>query len=425
VVDHPEIVLHIFAPPRQTPRLVEVEFPAGTPIEDAKRFVFRELDELPLQTRSHCLAWEECPERITAHLGCELAGKTKAVALGEGVSEVVHLLAGHWQTGRLEFDRSAGWTREKAVTWLRDRLHLVGLDRTLLLDRSLRHSPPLASWLGDLLDDGIRAGLTVQAPCVEFVTVPSLGDDHRHGRRHDHGSRSGGGVATLAPKLKSLRGGAGVEINLAEPRRHDLLPPELRDVLPTQGLVNYLEAQAVVRLVSELLNDPSARAEILAWQQGRAEPHKNADSLPRPHTERSPGIAVLALYPSQVQLIRHLLATLPTGAVHIEVAHPDQMRHRECAVALVSLTRSHAHRAVPYGDTPSQLVLALTRAAQRLILIGDPGTLLRRSQYGEAVDHLDEIESEQEQTLAGRLVRYLQGHGAQQRAFAIRELAGL
>jgi hypothetical protein len=428
VVDHPDIVLHIHAPSRQTPCLVEVEFPAGTPIEDAKSFVFRELDELPLQTRSRCLAWEESADRVTVQLGGDLPGKSKLVNLGDGVTEAVHLLAGHWQTARLEFDRAAGWTRDKAIAWLRDRLRLPGHDRTLLLDRPHRHGPALASWLGDLLEESHRgSSATVPAPCVEFVTVPSLHDDHRHGRRHDHGSRSGGGVATLAPKLKSLRGGAGVEINLAEPRRHDLLPPELRDVLPMQGLVNYLEAQAVVRLVSELLNDPSSRAEIVAWQQARSQGcQSTADRCPpRTHTERVPGIAVLALFPSQVQLIRHLLSTLPSGPIHVEVALPEQMRHRECAVAIVSLTRSHSHRAVSYGDSPAQLVLALTRAAQRLILIGDPGTLLRRSQYGEAVDHLDETESELEQALAGRLVRYLQGHGAQQRVFTIRELAGL
>lgn len=426
VVDRPDIVLHIFTPPRQSPRLVEVEFPAGTPIEDAKRFVFHELDELPLQTRSRSLSFEEVGDRWVAQFSGDLAGKSKPVDLGDGVVEVVHLQAGHWHTARLEFDPAAGWTREKATAWLRGRLGLPGLERTLLLDRPQRQSPALASWLGDLLDDGFRAGSAQLAPCVEFVTVPSLSDDHRHGRRHDHGSRSGGGVATLAPKLKSLRGGAGVEINLAEPRRHDLLPPELRDVLPTQGLVNYLEAQAVVRLVSEILGDPTARTEILAWQAARAAARQGTNCCaPRAHPDRIPGIAVLSAFPAQVQLIRHLLSTLPTGPIQIEVAHPEQMRHRECAVALVSMTRSHAHRAVPYGESPAQFILGLTRAAQRLILIGDPGTLLRRSQYADSVEHLDETESEQEQQLAGRLVRYLQGHGTQQRAFTIRELAGL
>ncbi len=424
VVDHPEVVLHIWSPPRQTPRLVEVEFPAGTPIEDAKAFVYRELDELPLQTRARSLTWTETPERVIVQFGGELPGRSRLISLGEGIFEVAHLLSGHWQTARLEFDRQT-WTRDRAVAWVRQRLGLPGHERTLLLDRSQRACPALADWLADLFEEGFRSTAT-PTPCVEFVSVPSLGDD-RTGRRPESAGRGGSGVATLAPRLKSLRGGAGVEINLAEPRRHDLLPGDLRGVLPAQGLVNYLEAQAAVRLVRELLDDPDARAEILAWQRTngnlcKAPAEPCAGPLGR---ERNPGIAVLALYPAQVQLIRYLIEVVPLGEVLVEVALPEQMRHRDCAVAVVGLTRSHQHRAVTYGDSPAQLGLALTRPARRLILMGDPGTLLRRSQYNGPVDHLDEAESEEEQTLAGRLVRYLQGHGTQQRAFLIRELTGL
>jgi len=406
VVDHPDIVLHIASPPRQTPRLVEVAFPAGTPIEDAKAFVVRELDELPLQTRARAVRWDETADWVVAQFGGDLPGKSKRIDLGDGVFESAHLLSGHWQTGRLEFDKAA-WTRDRAIAWLRARLGLAGHDRTLLLDKPQRACPSLACWLADLLDDGFRAA-TVPTPCVEFVTVPSLSDD-RPGRRPEP-ARNGTGVATLAPKLKALRGGAGVEIHLAEPRRHDLLPRELRDVLGGEGLVNYLEAQAAVRLVREILDDAASRADLLAWQQAHP---------------TCPGVAVLALYPAQVRLMRYLLDAVVTGPVRLEVALPEQMRHRDCAVAVVGLTRSHQHRAVTYGESPAQLILALTRPAQRLVLLGDPGTLLRRSQFADAVDHLDEAESEQEQTLAGRLVRYLQGHGALQRAFTIRELAGL
>lgn len=407
VIDHPDILLHIWSPPDQVPSLAAVEFPAGTPIDEAKVFLLRELDELPLQTRARGIFWEETTERIVAHLGGELPGKSSHILLGDGIHETAHLLAGHWQTSRLEFERPR-WSRTSAVAWVHQQLRLKGHERTLLLDRPRRACPALAGWLADLLTDGIRSAL-VPTPCVEFVTVPSLGED-RQGQRYDPPSRNTG-VATLAPRLRSLRGGAGVEINLAEPRRHDLLPRELRDILPERGLVNYLEAQAVVRLIRELLEDADTRAEVLTWQDS--------------HPANNPGIAVLALYPAQVQLIRYLLESVPLGAVRVEVALPEQMRQRECAIALVSLTRSHLHRAVTYGEGPAQLMLALTRPARRLILIGDPGTLQRRSQYPDPVDHLDVTESEQEQSFAGRLVRYLQGHGMLQRAFVIRELSGL
>jgi len=88
---------------------------------------------------------------------------------------------------------------------------------------------------------------------------------------------------------------------------------------------------------------------------------------------------------------------------------------------LVSLTRSHTHRAVTFGDSPQTLALALTRARDRLLLFGDPGTLVRRSQWLGRLDHLDEAAAARERELIAQLVRYLQGHGPHPRAFHLRE----
>jgi superfamily I DNA/RNA helicase len=89
---------------------------------------------------------------------------------------------------------------------------------------------------------------------------------------------------------------------------------------------------------------------------------------------------------------------------------------------LVSLTRSHSHRAVPLGEEPRHLEVALTRARDRLILLGDPGTLLRRSQWdGGPLDHLDEAATRREGRLAARLVGYLQGQGPHARAVRLCE----
>jgi hypothetical protein len=93
-------------------------------------------------------------------------------------------------------------------------------------------------------------------------------------------------------------------------------------------------------------------------------------------------------------------------------------------VALVSLTRSHTHRAVSFGDGPQTLVQALTRASARLLVFGDPGTLLRRSQWAGELDHLEETDAQKERDLAARLVRYIQGQGAHAHGFQLREGGG-
>ena len=56
---------------------------------------------------------------------------------------------------------------------------------------------------------------------------------------------------------------------------------------------------------------------------------------------------------------------------------------------IVGLTRSHGHRAVTYGDEPGLLPLAITRARQRLILVGDAGTLARRAAWDGPLEQFD------------------------------------
>jgi hypothetical protein len=125
-----------------------------------------------------------------------------------------------------------------------------------------------------------------------------------------------------------------------------------------------------------------------------------------------------------VELIRKLIersALLARSPLAVEVNVPAAFRHRECAVALVSLTRSHGHRAVTWADAPQTLALALTRARWQLWLFGDPGTLARRAGWQGPVDHLDEAAAERERLLAAGLVRYLQGQGAHRKAFHLGE----
>ena len=91
---------------------------------------------------------------------------------------------------------------------------------------------------------------------------------------------------------------------------------------------------------------------------------------------------------------------------------------------LLSLTRSHTHRAVTFGDDPAELELALTRARSRLILFGDPGTVARRTQWQGPVDHFNAAAAAREREILTNLLRYLQGQGGHARAFRLREGSG-
>ena len=116
---------------------------------------------------------------------------------------------------------------------------------------------------------------------VEFVPVPPLTD----GRRNGHAPR-------LPPEP---RGGAGLEIDLADPRQHARLPDELRAALPERGLVNPAEAEAVVRLLTCLA----------------------ADGAPGP-------VAVLALSAAQAELIRRLARSAPGLPAGLVIGVPTQ-----------------------------------------------------------------------------------------------------
>src|SRR5262249_10186421 len=155
------------------------------------------------------------------------------------------------------------------------------------------------------------------------------------------------------------------------------------------GLINYFEARAVVRYLEGLLTDQRFRAAALEWRRqagclGNPLDCESASlgagaGCPSVH---SPLCARMSPYVCQAELIRLLIAqshALAMSDVRVEIGLPTDFRQRECLVGLVSLTRSHTHRAVTYGEGPGALALALTRAAGRLVVFADPGTLARRT----------------------------------------------
>jgi hypothetical protein len=380
VADRPEIELRIAAPPGREPFLAEVVFPASTSLADAKTYILHELAELPVSSCGHGFRWHEDAERVLLRFADVPAANALPVALADGVRELVaDEQAGH--TCCIEFARKSGWSLPRAEAWAQQHLDLRDTGRTVRLVAPHRMCPPLAAFVGDVLYRGdgmvLPPGAAAPGPAAEFVPVPALTPERRPAGR-------------AAPP----KGGAGLETDLADVPHGDRLPGELRPLLPRRGVVNYMEAAAVVRALEKRV----AR---------------------RPQGEPLP--VVIAFSPAQAELIRLLLARSAAlkGRPAVRVDVPAAFREADFDTVFVSLTRSHAHRAVSFGDGPALLALALTRARRRLVLFGDAGTLARRAQWTGAVEPLDEAGAAWERDIAGRLLEHL--HGPQRGALAVGE----
>jgi hypothetical protein len=408
VFDRPEIHVRIVAVPQQEPQVAEVVFPGTTAIGQAKEFIYSELQELAVQTGGPGLRWSEHDGQVTLELGGGSDSAGVQVHLEAGVRELVAPGQGAegevpWQTCGLAFDGAAGWDRTRAERWVAERLGLRDCGRTTVLGRCYRAREPLARFLADLVYPGLCAAprewgaglLFADLAAVELVPVPGPG--RPEGRRGDHEPLwGGGGTATMTPRLRPVKGGAGLEIDLSDPRRAEMLPADLRSALPPRGVVNLAEARAIVSMLEAMAGDPAFRA-ALAEAQGKV---------------AGPMVAVMSLFPTQIELLRLLIgrSAILSGSgspLGIEVGSPGAFHQREALVGVVSLTRSHASRAVPFTDAPGGLLLALSRAISRLVLVGDPGTMVRRSQWHGGLDHLDEVAGPLEQTLISRLLEQL------------------
>jgi hypothetical protein len=387
LADAPDVELRILTPESGPPALAEIAFPPGMAIDQAKAFVYRELGEVPVQVGGGP-CWVEGADRVVLQFDSPTLSGLREVALEPGVRERVGGSTpgrpAPWYTGCVEFDRAAGWHRSRAEEWVERHLRRPGAGRSVRLPTCHRMRSHLAEAVGELFLVGHAPTAPGSdgdpSPALEFVPVPGLPDEG--------GSRRRPGPRRIPAGLK---GGAGLEIDLADPRHRDRLPPELLAALPAQGLVNLPEAQSVVRILEDLTEDPTAGP-----------------------------VAVVSPSPAQAALVRHLAAKVPALA-GVVIDGADALRHREFATVIVSLVRSHTHRAVPYGASPQAVLTAATRARRRLILVGDPGTLARRSQWDGPLDHLGPAESARERGWVVPLVDYLQGHGPRPALFRLCE----
>jgi len=331
VVDAPDIELRLFTAPGGEPTLAEVAFPDTTTPAAAREYLVRELGEVTCEPRGRSGTWSETPSGLVLRFGPTDAN-TMFAEIGPGVREELADL----ETRAIHF--GSDWSTEQAKEWAAGNGgHRAG-GRLATLTRPHRGCPGLAHWLNRAFDVGFAFTNPADgAAHVEFLAVPDA--DHRRRHNHDRPGRVGG---------------AGYEIDLADPRQRATLPPDLAD-LPTAGLVNLPEAQALVRYLEPLAG---------------------------------PGVAVTSPFPAQVALLRKLLARSPRLAAISVLDATDAARH-ECDVLSASLTRSHVARAVTFGDRPHVLAGLLGRARKKVLFAGDPGTLARRLQREGPVDHLD------------------------------------
>lgn len=370
VADSPEVQLGIWTPPASDPVLAEVVFPPEFGMARAKAFIERELGELALEPFSGPASWAEDRERIVlSWASAGGASERDRFCLAEGVSEVLaqarptngHAEATPALTARIEFARAAGWCRAKAEAWVRRRLRFAPGDRTALLSEPDATEASLASFILHLLGSA-DVPATAGAHTLEFVAVP------------EPAWRAAG-----RPAAPAGTGGAGLEIDLGDFRQRSKLPPDLRQSLPQRGLVNLAEARAIVTALE---------------------------------TAGSGETAVIALDQTQAELIRALSVNSGLLRRDVQVLTPPETCGRSFATVFVSLTRSHLHRAVSFGESPAALARALTRARTRLVVFGDPGTLARRARWEGPLEHLDPESAAAERLLVVRLLACVQGRPA-------------
>ncbi|CAN5506465.1 hypothetical protein BH10PLA2_BH10PLA2_08400 [soil metagenome] len=385
LADHPQIVLHILALPRSRPVVAEVVFPATFGVEKAKQFILQELEELAIHAPTGTMRWHDGhADRLVLQFAGHSCQHDRAIELISGVRELVHSCplpaAGTkgpiaWRTCCIEFDYKSGWQRAAAEDWIAQHLGLRDLGRTSQLDSIHRHSDGVSKFVHQLLDPHAREmdGDVDKAlsEAIEFVAVPAQ-DDALRGERN------------AAPgRVRS----AGLELDLTDLRSKDRLPMALRGGLPNQGFINLAEAQAIVRRLESM----------------------ERNRIQRP--DRAPPISlfVIALYEAQAELIRKLVKNSPTLAPvesRIEVGVSEDFAHREAGLVLLSLTRSHTHRATTFGSSTKDLLIALTRARDHLVIFGDYGALQRRSLWDGAVERSDAAQAAQERLLIKTLLAH-------------------
>jgi hypothetical protein len=148
VADFPDIELRILTLPRAVPALAEVLFPPSMSLAQAKEYIYRELQELPLETTGSNACLVEDADRFVLYFGRLTDEPVVRAALEAGVCELLAAANGHpagRRTCRLEFSKAGGWDRPRVCSWLFQHCRLRDSGRTAFLQRSYRSVPERSS----------------------------------------------------------------------------------------------------------------------------------------------------------------------------------------------------------------------------------------------------------------------------------------
>lgn len=344
VADRPDIELRIWNRRDSQPLLAEVLFPDSMGVEEATEYLFRELGEIHSHSLFKTGHWESDTESLIFRLGPRRDSTLRA--LTTVLADGVSLQWGAGSEIGFVFGTTMGWNHAKAKDWIERNVRHRDSGRACRLERNYRNVPALAEWLNVAVFAEVNKAAGPDPKCaIEFISVP----------HH-------------VPNRGRNRGGSGIEIDLGDSAHRAQLPPELAVALPSDGYVNLPEARAV------------------------------ADLLQRLPTNRR--IAVISPYFSQTELLRRFC---PESVI----TSAELLNQTECDVLVISLTRSHVARAVTYGNDPQILLRSFLRARCRIVFVGDPGTLARRSRWEGAIDHLDEADGESERRWVSALLPYI------------------
>jgi hypothetical protein len=101
----------------------------------------------------------------------------------------------------------------------------------------------------------------------------------------------------------------------------------------------------------------------------------------------SADLAVIAPYRCQVQLIRKLLREMNLGEVNVGTVHDQQGMERQVVLVSLTLSSGESLRAEEashqgFAGSPKKFNVAITRACELLVVVGNPSVLLQEACWG-------------------------------------------
>jgi hypothetical protein len=352
LVDHPDVTLHIHAPPGDMPLLHAVAFPKTTfSLPQAKRFLATHLGELPLAPHAPTVTWHRTVDSLLATFATEGSESPQTITWERGIVETVVAFqrdnCREWQTQRLEFPCAQGWTWTEASLWLSTQIQLRDTGRLGCLPTSSGPRQEMLNLLRLLLEAHrfpIPVGATTGqeslslpesravwwVPSKLFLTTVAENGQER------------------TPPVRTL--------DLADPRQRHRIPPKLLADLPPRGMISLIEAQFLIRLLEHHLRTRFLEEGTETGNHGGSK------------------IVVLAQHPAQVSLLEALWRQTEWWDRQqpcVRFTTVSRFREQQAEVAYVSLFRpSDLSSAAAF----SEWLTLLTVARRHLVLVGDlPG----------------------------------------------------